>query len=305
MHSCVVLGTITLDLFFIGDSFTRSQDRYELAFGGKYVADRVMQKIGGGGANISIGLTRQGFPTLFWGILDDSLIGDYMRAILVTEGVDTSFIEKKKDSLSVSTLILSPQGERTIITHHPKEKHTYNQEIKKLIGECQWFVLGDAPGNTLEDKIEWGKDAKKRNVKLFIPLTAKECKEGLGQISPLIHLADWIILNAHELADLLNTNYQELDLSQRNYDLVINTKGLIVTDGEKGAYAYARMHRYYQRAITPPTIVDTTGAGDAFASGFLSEFMRTEEIQKSLLAASRNAVSVITQIGAQEGLLKK
>lgn len=306
MYDCVIIGSITLDLFFIGDTFTKNGDRYELAVGGKYVADNFIQKIGGGGVNVSIGLSRQGFSTIFWGILDDSLIGQHILKILESENIDTSIIEKRRNSLSVSAIILNSQGERTIITHRPQNiKREYNDKTETVLNQSKWLVLGDASGNTLEEKIVWTKRAKEKSLSVFAMLTAKECKEGLKRLLPLIRISDWIVLNGHELADLLGTKYEDLDLATRNYEIVLNVNSLIVTDGPNGAYVYSDMKRYFQRAVSPPKIADTTGAGDAFASGFLGEYIRNKNIEQALLFAAQNAASVIGKIGAQDGLLKR
>lgn len=306
MYDCIIIGSVTLDLFFIGDSFTKNGDRYELAVGGKYVADNFIQRVGGGGANVSIGLGRQGFSTIFWGVLDDSLIGQHIVNILESENIDTSIIEKRKDSMSISAILLNNQGERTIITHHAQNvKRDFNDKIKFVVNESKWLVIGDTSGNTLEEKIIWTQKAKERGLSIFTMLTAKECKEDIKQLSPQLRISDWIILNGHELADLLGIKYEDLCLESRNYDIVLNVKGLIVTDGLNGAYAYSDMKRYFQRAISPPKIVDTTGAGDAFTSGFLGEYIRNKNIEQALLFAAQNAASVIGKIGAQDGLLKR
>lgn len=306
MYDVTVVGSTTLDLFFIGDSLTRRQDRYELAVGGKYVADNFIQKIGGGGTNISIGLARQGFSVVFWGILDDSLIGQYMYQSLINEGINPVLLENRKDSLSVSAILLDSSGEKTVITHHAKNaRREYNQKVEDILKTTKWLILGNSSGNTKEEKIFLANKAKEKNVSVFTMLTASECKEGITQISTMSSLSDWLILNAHELATVLCQKYEELNLNERNYDIVLNTKGVIVTDGKNGAYAYTDMKRYFQRAIAPPKVIDTSGAGDAFASGFLSEYIRSYNIKQSLLFASQNAASVISCIGAYDGLLRR
>ena len=52
-------------------------------------------------------------------------------------------------------------------------------------------------------------------------------------------------------------------------------------------------------------IVDTTGAGDSFASGFLSEYIKSQDVEKSIQLAMANSVGCLSQVGAKKGLLKK
>lgn len=306
MHDFLVIGSTTLDLFFIGDNFTRKNDRYELAIGGKYVADNLIQKIGGGGANVSIGLARQGFSTIYWGVIDKSFIGQYIIEEFKKESIDTKIILTEENSLSISVILLNGDGEKTIITHHSQEtKRILIKEIENILSKSRWVIVGNSSGNSKEEKVEWVKIAKTGGAYIFLTLTSSECKKGLSDMGELIKNADWTILNKHELADLVGIGYENIDLSNRNFDLILNTKGVIVTDGENGAYAYSGMKRYYQRAIKPVKMVDTTGAGDAFACGFISEFYKSSNIEQSLLFASQNSASVISVIGAQDGLLKR
>ena len=52
-------------------------------------------------------------------------------------------------------------------------------------------------------------------------------------------------------------------------------------------------------------VVDRTGAGDAFGSGFLSQWSQGKNLQESIVFASANSTSVVTKIGAKEGILHK
>jgi sugar/nucleoside kinase (ribokinase family) len=61
----------------------------------------------------------------------------------------------------------------------------------------------------------------------------------------------------------------------------------------------------YHLHIFPHSVVERTGAGDAYASGFLAAVVTGESIPNAMRYGSVNASSVIGKIGAQEGLLKK
>ena len=56
---------------------------------------------------------------------------------------------------------------------------------------------------------------------------------------------------------------------------------------------------------TDRKIIDTTGAGDAFGSGFVCEFMKSGDIEKSIQLGMANSVANLAQVGAKNGLLKK
>ena len=75
-------------------------------------------------------------------------------------------------------------------------------------------------------------------------------------------------------------------------------KILVITDGENGSYAYFDGKVYYQRAEKVEKIIDTTGAGDAFTAGFIGEFIKTKDVERSMKAGSLYAAEILGRLGA-------
>ena len=76
------------------------------------------------------------------------------------------------------------------------------------------------------------------------------------------------------------------------------TKGpewVVVSDGKN----------IYRAGVPDSPIVERTGAGDAFASGFVTEYIRSGDVSKAIQFATANASSVVTQYGGKAGILKK
>ena len=77
-----------------------------------------------------------------------------------------------------------------------------------------------------------------------------------------------------------------------------------MTDGGNGAYAYAGNNEVFYVPSFPGKVVSTLGAGDAFASTFCASMNKTNlDIGKSLIYASINSGSVVSEFGATDGLL--
>ena len=82
-----------------------------------------------------------------------------------------------------------------------------------------------------------------------------------------------------------------------------DAKVVIITDGKHGVYAYDGK-KYYRCPEFPAKVVSTLGAGDALSSTFMAALDYTNwNIEKSLMLASVNAASVVSNFGAQEGFL--
>ncbi|MFC1756720.1 carbohydrate kinase family protein [Patescibacteria group bacterium] len=80
--------------------------------------------------------------------------------------------------------------------------------------------------------------------------------------------------------------------------IVVMTKGsdgVVVSDGKN----------MYSAGIPESGMVDRTGAGDAFGSAFTAGYIETGDIVYAIQLGTANATSVLQQMGATNGLLKK
>lgn len=77
-------------------------------------------------------------------------------------------------------------------------------------------------------------------------------------------------------------------------------KLFVVTLGANGSCAFHGTNRYECAAVPVENVVDTTGAGDAFAAAFLSRYCHGENIQSSLQRGADLAASVVARIGSHE-----
>ena len=82
----------------------------------------------------------------------------------------------------------------------------------------------------------------------------------------------------------------------------------MLTDGSDGAYSYEKdkdqlLFMPVYPDIKPP--YERTGAGDAFASTFVSALILGKSTEEALVWAPINAMAVVQEIGAQKGLLSK
>jgi ribokinase len=79
----------------------------------------------------------------------------------------------------------------------------------------------------------------------------------------------------------------------------------LITDGSRGVYAYDRKQFYHAKPLSGLTVVETTGAGDAFASTFTAAWIQGKSMHEALHLAMTNAESVLQYKGAKSRLLTK
>ena len=110
---------------------------------------------------------------------------------------------------------------------------------------------------------------------------------------------DVLIINTHEYSELIKKSYESIDFKNLEITLpYLREKILVITDAEKGSYGYFKDQKYFQEAIKPEKIVDTTGGGDAYTAGFIAEYLKTKSIKSSMESGAKYAAEKLGKIGA-------
>lgn len=304
----LVTGSTVVDLVFKGKVFSErtKKGRLSLAFGGKYVPEDFFQLYGGGGTNCAISLSRQGFNTCLWSYVGPDSFGIESIKNLRKEKVKTNLVRKKAAKTPISSILLTPEGERTIINYRSNaDMLELDRKVLKEFKKRDWFVLFSLAKLPKTHKLEFITKAKQNNMKIFLSLHGTEYFKGLKYLKDYFAKTDVMHLNAHELADIFGGDAPDFDFKKTNFAKKLNIPLLLVTHDLKGSFAYTKEKIYYQPIIKCPQVVDTTGAGDAWASGFLGEYLKTSSIAKAMKFAAKNSSSVIQKLGAHNGLVRK
>ena len=302
----LTIGSAVIDLIFQGKIFTQrtKNDRLSLAYGGKYVADNFYQFFGGGAANAAVSLSRQGLSSHIWTKASKDYFGSLIVKNLKKEKVGCDLVRKNLDHSPISTILLDTEGKRTIINYRSfADKLSFDNKAKNFIKKCNWVGMFSMPHWGKENKIKVLKFARENNVKVFLSLNGNEYRKGLDFVSDFFPYCTILDLNIYELADLLNTKAENIDLKKENLSRIFNVPIVIVTCDVKGSFLYFSDNVIYQPAL-PVKLVDATGAGDAFCAGFLGKYVKTGDLKKSMEFAAHNAKAEIEVLGAQTGLLK-
>lgn len=134
--------------------------------------------------------------------------------------------------------------------------------------------------------------------KVFIDVNLRPPWWERDTLLPLLHDADWVKLNEAELAELC-PGYANLETAMQSFCAQFNLETLVVTRGAKGAIAYDKQQ--YFVTVKPPastTVVDTVGAGDAFAALLLLGLSRQWPLETTLERAQAFASALVGRRGA-------
>ncbi len=299
MYDLISVGNISIDLYYKGKTLTNKDGRFQLAIGGKYHADYFHEDIGGGGCNVAVGVAKHGLKTAVFARIGNNNFKETILNKLKQKNVSSEFCQFEENYNIISSILLTETGERTIISYdtpgHVVKKFFLHDQLKK----AKNIYISSLTNVSLEDKIEIISYLKGDKTLTFVNLSIVDCRREPEALYKIFDSLDVLIINAHEYAELIKKAYVEIDFKNLELTLpYLKNKILIITDAEKGSYGYYKNEKYFQEAIEPKKIVDTTGCGDAYTAGFIAQYIKSKDIKSSMESGTKYAAEKLGRIGA-------
>jgi ribokinase len=302
---CITVGNAVIDAFLTlqddnnAIKLNKPDRLLSVPYGQKILLSSCEFLLGGNACNVGVGLKRAGFHTSLVAELASDEFSEKIVNGLKSEKVDLSQVIRHTGQSSFS-IGINYQGERTLFVEHQERHHPFFfNEIKTDL--IYLTSLGHKWTHVYERVAHY--IAKNHETILAFNPGSLQFKDGVGTFSFLFPLTTILFLNKEEAEKIVNTKADAKDLLPRLKD-----KGpgiVVITDGEKGSYSIdERGSILYREALKVPS-VERTGAGDAYAAGFLAAFLEKRPITDCMNWGTHNAASVIGKVGAQSGLLTK
>ncbi len=323
MFDILSIGSATRDGFFIGVPFVFIKDKrfkvgkgIALPYGSKVKVPEVIFTTGGGGTNVAVTFARQGLKTACIGRVGKDVSGEEVIRNLQSEKINTQWIQiDKATPTAYSVIFLTKTGERTILSYKGAGENISEKEIPWSKIRTRWLYLDSLGGNfnLLKQALLW---ANKNNIFVASNPGSGEL-ENLKRHKELLKYFDIFLVNQEEASYLTDIPYQKEKLIFQRLDELI--EGLVVmTKGPKGV-SVSDGKMIWQAGVYPEKkVVDRTGAGDAFCSGFVSVFAKgkikkdkyrsifdKKDVEIAIKLGSANGTSVVEHIGAKTGILTK
>ena len=253
---------------------------------------------GGSVANSIVGLSQLGNNVGFIGKISDDELGKKYEDGLKKENVEY-FYSKKKEKVPTGTclILITPDSERTMVTFlgtagKISENDIDTNAIKKseiLFLEGYLWDEGE-PRNAFDKAINCANKVAMSLSDLFC--VERHKKNFLNLVK---QKSDITFANEQEIMSLIDT---------KNFDDVIQfskevKKLIIITRGSKGALAVNNEEVFECSSQKDLNIVDLTGAGDLFASGFLDSHVKGKKINECLKNGTKMSSKIIQVIGAR------
>ena len=300
MYDLVSIGDIKLDVFL---GLDRCKEKCSLKkknvcfnFGEKISVELLDQQIAGSAPNVATALSRMGKTTAVVSHMGQDEIHQRALKDLKNENVETQYILAHRGLKSAYSSVLGLQGERTILVSYINRPYHLPKNL-----QTKWLFMSEM-GNGYETIYqELVKQVKKEKTLLALNPGNEQITEGKPELFDLIREAKTLFVNVEEGKELIKNKRVTIQaLAEKLFKLGPNE--VVITDGKNGSYGYDGTNLFHC-PVFPAEVVEVTGAGDAFASGYLGARMHGHAMKDGLKWGAVNAASVIQQVGPVPGLL--
>ena len=284
------VGALNIDFLYKVDEILPSE--------GEIFIKEFSMSFGGSAANTIVGLSRLGKKVGMVGCVGNDREGKEMLEDFKKERVDISEIDITNHRTGYALCFIDRDGKRAIYVYAGANDKV---KLEKKIGYLNKakFVhfssfIGKYPFN------EQKKLINRLKVKLSFSPGSIYARKGLDSILPIIQRSYVVFLNREEIKRLTGKGYVEGAKKM----LELGASIVAVTLGREGCYIASKQGCFRVEGFSAD-VVDTTGAGDAFAAGFLYGLLEGKDLYSCGRIGNWVASLCIREIGARKGLPSK
>ena len=236
----------------------------------------------------------------FYGKVSDDEYGNAFIQDLEKANILFKGVSRKSDlPTGCCNILVSPDGERTMATHIGIGSQLQPDEVSENI-------LDNIDHMYMESYL-WDHELTKKTLKKFGDIAKSK------NIEISLSLSDPFCVDRHrdelnnfvkENVDLVFCNFDEAKMFSQSETMADVSsffkdygKKIVMTSGAEGAYFFYNDDVSHQPSKKIENVIDTTGAGDNFAAGFLDFYLSGKSVDEALINGNTRAVEVIQQLG--------
>jgi len=273
------LGTCNIDFLMKVPRFSEADDEVDI--------EDLHISLGGSATNFAIGLSRAGVDVGIIARIGNDDYGEFAANELEKEGVKTDRLIKISESTGMAFIAVDSYGERSIYTSMGANAHfKLEKDDVNFIRSSEILHVTGMYKEVVEEAVKYTQFLS------FNPGAALSAF-GIEDLKEIIKRAKILFLNKKEVSILTGEDYHQgaKNLVDMGVSLVV------VTCGGGGACLYTPHEIVHSPTIKTESI-DTTGAGDAFAAGFITGVIKNKELNKCLQMGNKSASACLGRLGA-------
>jgi sugar/nucleoside kinase (ribokinase family) len=266
---------------------------------GSDTASRISTSSGGAAGNVAAWLTRTDARSAIVSHVGDDPAG----AAIVTEfdalGVSHGDLVIPGETSGVVVVLVDSSGERTMFPDKGANSRLVVEDLPDLIEYQAVYISGYALLNPL------ARDG-------VLAMIAKIKADGIpiyfdpASVGAMKDVADKELHNWFSMMEVLFVNEEEsiyltgsVDIERALNYLLDFSQVVVIKRGSAGAIAKARGFDAISLPAVAATVIDTTGAGDSFAAGFIASFSKNRDLTAALQAGAELAADCVAIVGGR------
>lgn len=292
MKKILCIGDLALDVI--------SQLKEPINYGND-TASRISSHPGGQAANVATWITRTHSKAQLVARVGNDPVGFALISDLDKYGVEHMNLMHSGRPTGVVVILVDANGERTMFPDNGANADLEVSDLPPLDGVDGVYLSGYAlldfrSRDSVLSMIAKIKAAGKPIY--FDPTTTGAMKiVSRDEVLSWVKLMDGILLNSEEALYLGDA--KDVETAEKN--LTAYTPLVVIKLGSRGAMAVHGDIFAKVSAVTT-NVVDTTGAGDSFAAGFIPKWLETNDLEASLSAGTALAAKCVATVGARPPL---
>ena len=254
----------------------------------------------GNSPNVAVGVSKLGINSSLISYIGDDSVGKQNLESLMKDGVNVDHMKIVPGMESNYHFVLWYQTERTILVKHTEFPYSFGEDTPP----AKWVYLSSLASNSTEYHKEIVEYIKKYpDTKLAFQPGTFQIKLGVEALKEIYENTEILFCNISEAKRILNIeDSDKVILMTKLREL--GPKNIVMTDGLNGAYLDDGLNIWFIPVYTTEA-VESTGAGDAFASAMIGALILGKDIKEAFTWGPINAMSVVSKVGAQKGLLSR
>ncbi|HLE51302.1 MAG TPA: carbohydrate kinase family protein [Anaerolineales bacterium] len=259
---------------------------------------------GGCATNAASALARLGLPVEVIGKVGSDLAGDFVVEAMQERGIGTRGVRRDPQiGTSLTIVLVDPDGERRFVHYLGANAHLTLEDLDlRIIEGASILHIGGAlvlPGIDGEPTAELLRKARAAGVVTFLDIVWDDTGRWLDMLAPCLPWVDYFIPSLPE-AQVMTGLDDPLAIAHTLLARGPSVVGLKL--GAQGCLVLTRAGEIIHAPAFQVNVVDATGAGDAFAAGFIAGVWQGWPLEKTARFANAVGALCVTGLGAGGGV---
>ena len=267
-------------------------------------AEKFSRYFGGSAANVAVNSQRLGAKTRMLTRIGDDDFGEFLLNVLQRENINTEGIQIDKKRRTPLVFVNKTSGTPAWLAYRDADKHIqFSDKVKELVKETKivyltTFILSQKPSRdtalAVLDIIAEDDNTLLAYDPCYRPILWPEEDDGAELVKKIIQAADFIKPSLDDAEYLFGPDTPENYIEKY---LQVGANIVILTMGKDGVLVSDGIEKFRLKVYSKK-VVDVTGAGDSFWSGFMNGILDKMSIREAVKLGNATAAFKIRGVGA-------